>query len=122
MNSILNYHSNGSVELAERWDTLRNDSVVWTSGEESAMVLHDKLAEFAEICKELQQRRLALSLNKDEIASLRIYRIIAEIMDQLIDREFEQIYFLEEYHELTQDYCYGAKYLKSLNTEMKAQG
>lgn len=84
--------------------------------------MQDRMTELTEYCS-CAMRTCKSAFIEEEYTMLRLYRIMAHMMEQLIGSVGEHLDYLEEFYEIRDDYITGIGVLKGLNEEMcRAQG
>ena len=84
----------------------------------------DRIEELEDYCSYVQQKTIAWDnpLIKKECEMLKFYGIIAHMMGQLVEHDIEQIDYLNDFHELRDDYIRGINQLRNLNDQMCSDG
>lgn len=111
------------IDLDEQLDPLQqvNASLEWNSEDEKQVVeMLDRIEGLVDYCKCIEDKIKAWENPsiKRECEMLKFYRIIAHMMDQLVDQGKEQIDYFNDFEELRDDYIRGIRHLNNLNKEM----
>lgn len=81
------------------------------------MELQDRLADLENYCRSAMSA-CKNECVKEEYTMLKLYGIMADMMEQLIGSAVEHLEYLETFHEIRDDYMKGIDKLKGLNEEM----